>query len=155
MFPLITFDEIGLDEANRCLNEWGHKMGVLHRGNQGAICHGLAHLGEVVAVTCASNLISPHVGGGCDWLKRENTVELSRLCASKPGLCRVALRLWREYVFTALPYEYAMSYQDADLHSGNTYRFDGWKKVGGMAKSGKDTRSGREGRNKIVWQWPA
>ena len=86
-------------------------------------------------------------------MNRDNTIELSRLCASRGGLCRVALRLWREFVFPAMGYEFAVSYQDADLHNGNTYRFDGWERVG-RARSGTDTRSGRPGRDKWVWVWP-
>jgi len=55
-------------------------------------------------------------------------------------------------VFPALGYPFAISYQDADLHNGNTYRFDGWKRIG-RSKSGVDTRSGRKGRDKIIWLW--
>jgi antitoxin VapB len=154
LFSFVAFEPVSLTSANRCLIEWGHKMGALNRGNQGAVaCHALIHEGKPVAVTTASNLIAPVVGGGCNWMTRENTVELSRLCAARPGLCRVALRLWREFVFPALPYQMAMSYQDADLHNGNTYRFDGWEMVG-RARSGPDTRSGRPGRDKRVWAWP-
>ena len=152
LLPIITFDTIQLDVANECLIQWGHKMGPLHRGNQGATCYALYHDGRPVAVTTASNLIAPRVGNA-PHLLRENTVELSRLCAERSGLCRVAIRLWREFVFPTLPYQYAVSYQDADLHSGNTYRFDGWKRVS-FSRSGTDTRSGRPGRNKWCWQWP-
>jgi hypothetical protein len=153
LLGFICFDPVDISEANRCLEAWGHKMGPLRRGNQGGICHALIHEGRAVAVTTASNLIAPVVGGGCRWMTRENTIELSRLCAERAGLCRVALRLWREFVFPALGYEYAVSYQDADLHNGSTYRFDGWQRVG-RARSGTDTRSGRPGRDKWVWAWP-
>jgi hypothetical protein len=150
--PMICFQDISLPEANDLLVRWSHKMGALHRGNQGAVCHALYHEGKAIAVTTASTLITSNVGGGLIYLKRENTIELSRLCAERPGLCRVALRLWREFVFPALGYKFAISYQDADLHSGNTYRFDGWKRLG-FARSGTDTRSGRHGRDKWVWVW--
>ena len=153
LIGFVGFDSISIEEANGLLIEWGHKMGPLHRGNQGALCHALTHEWDPVAVTMASNLIAPVVGGGCDWMTRENTIELARLCARRPGLCRVALRLWREFVFPLLGYEYAVSYQDADLHNGNTYRFDGWQRVG-RSRSGTDTRSGRPGRDKWIWQWP-
>ena len=149
---VVCFTAIDLSKANEKLEEWGHKMGVLHRGNQGAICHGLFFGCELVAVTACSPLISPAVLRG--EYTRENTCELSRLCAVRPGLCRVALRLWREAIFPSLPYQYAISYQDADLHSGATYRFDGWRRAG-YSHSGTDTRSGRPGRNKWVWIWPA
>ena len=150
--PFVSFDRVALAEANDLLIKWGHKMGALNRGNQGAICHVLANDGQAMALTTASNLIAPVVGGGCDWMTRENTIELSRLCAVRPGLCRVALRLWREFVFPPLGYQFAVSYQDADLHNGNTYRFDGWDRVG-RSRSGTDTRSGRPGRDKWVWMW--
>jgi len=154
LFSFVGFEPVKLSAANAMLEAWGHKMGALNRGNQKAVaCHALIYQGEPMAVTTASTLIAPVVGGGCNWMTRENTLELSRLCAARPGLCRVALRLWREFVFPALPYEWAMSYQDADLHNGNTYRFDGWRMVG-RARSGQDTRSARPGRDKRVWAWP-
>lgn len=152
MFPLCSFERIDLDVANELLCEWGHKMGPLHRGNQDAWCFALFHEEKPVAVTTASYLISPRVGNAA-FLTRETTVELSRLCAVRPNLCRVALRLWREFVFPSLPFEHAMSYQDADIHKGHTYRFDGWQRVA-YSRSGVDTRSGRPGRNKWVWVWP-
>ena len=51
-----------------------------------------------------------------------------------------------------MPYTHAISYQDADLHNGDTYRFDGWKREG-YSSSGNDSRSGRKGRNKWIWVW--
>jgi hypothetical protein len=149
---LATFEAVSLTEANQMLEAWGHKMGPLARGNQSAWCHALTHQGQPVAVTTASFLISPVVGNA-HWLTRENTVELSRLCAVRSGLCRVALRMWREFVFPALPFGTAVSYQDADLHNGHTYRCDGWERVA-RSRSGVDTRSGRQGRDKWVWQYP-
>ena len=151
-FEVVTFRQATLFEVNQCLEVWGHKMGPVLRGNQSGINHLLMHGKEPVAATTVHTLIRENVGGGHKELTRENTIELSRLCAVRPGLCRVALRLWREFVFPNLGYQYAMSCQDADLHNGNTYRFDGWTR-GGFARSGKDTRSGRPGRNKWVWIW--
>ncbi len=153
LFGFVGFEAVSLAFANECLEAWGHKMGPLHRGNQGATCYALIHEGRAVAVTTASHLIAKVVGGGAQWMTRDNTIELSRLCAARGNLCRVALRLWREFVFPAMGYDFAVSYQDADLHNGNTYRFDGWKRVG-RARSGTDTRSGRRGRDKWVWVWP-
>ena len=152
LLPIAALVQCELEQANDLLDRWGHKMGMLKRGNQGAWCHVLLHEGEPVAVTTTSYLIAPRVGGA-HHLTRENTVELSRLCAARSGLCRVMLRMWREFVFPQLGFEYAISYQDADLHNGNTYRFDGWERVS-FARSGTDTRSGRPGRNKWVWVWP-
>lgn len=151
MFPLVDFNPAELPEANALLRTWQHKMGPLHRGNQMAICHVLSVEGRPVALTTASTLIAPVVGGA-DGFTRENTIELSRLCAAAPGWCRVVLRLWTKVVFPKLNYRFAVSYQDADLHNGNTYRFDGWRRVG-FSHSGTDTRSGRAGRDKYVWVW--
>lgn len=154
LFPVATFEPVSLEMANSLLGRWSHKMGPCVRGNARGWSHALFHEGEPVAVTVTATLIMPCVGGGNRHLTRENTIELARLCASRPGLCRVALRLWREFVLPSLPYRHAISYQDADLHNGNTYRFDGWERIGALARSGPDTRTKRPGRNKWVWIFP-
>lgn len=158
LFPLSVFDEIPLHEANTALVQWGHKMGPINRPMNGSVtsgggdtAHGLKFCGELVAVVTTSSLISPNVAGRPD-LTRENTIELSRLCSSSPHLCRVALRLWREFVFRPLRWSFAISYQDANLHTGATYRFDGWKEIG-KSRSGTDARSGRKGRSKVIWMY--
>jgi len=155
--PLITFDQIDLGEANRCLLAWAHKMGPLGRGNISQDVHyAMFEEGRPVAVALASGLVRECVGGvGAEHLNRANTIELARLCAVRPHLCRAALRLWREFVFPRLGYRYAMSYQDADLHNGNTYRFDGWRRIAFARGGGTDARSGRKGRDKWVWIWEA
>lgn len=147
------FRQVSLKETNKYLEKWSHKMGPLKRGNQGAICHMLFFKGEPIAVTTASHLIRCNVGGGLEKLTRANTIELSRLCSSREGICRIALRMWREFVFPDLKFPIAISYQDSNLHSGNIYRFDGWKRIG-YSHSGTDSRSGRIGRNKYIWVWP-
>jgi hypothetical protein len=149
LFSPVVFETILLNEANLLLERWSHKMGPLKRGRQRSVCHALKFQGETMGITTTSYLIAPRVGGA-HHLTRENTVELSRLCAVRKGLCRVVLRLWREFVFPTTNFEWAMSYQDADLHDGNTYRFDGWQRIA-RSKSGPDTRSGRPGRDKWVW----
>jgi len=154
LLPAVTFEEVTLDEANDCLRAWGHKMGPLERGNERGVHYALRHEGRAVAVAMCSGLIRECVGGGNQHLTRENTMELSRLCAERPGLCRVALRLWREFVFPQLGVDNAISYQDADMHSGHTYRFDGWERIG-FSRSGTDQRSGRKGRRKWIWRWTA
>lgn len=154
MFPLATFDAISLEQANRLLVEWGHRMGPLLRGNSAALhCHALVVHGEPIGLACTSSLIRERVGGGLVHLTRRNTIELSRLCAREPWACRVVLRMWREIVFPASGYAAAISYQDAHLHNGNIYRFDGWKRAG-YSHSGKDSRTGRTGRDKYIWVWP-
>lgn len=154
LFPIVSFDGISLPEANALLVQWEHKMGPCNRPSFKAdIAHALYHGSEPVAVTITSQLISETMGAKLPYMTRQNTIELSRLCACRPGLCRVALRLWREFIFAEMPYCWAVSYQDADLHNGLTYRFDGWQHVGD-SHSGTDQRSGRAGRNKKIWQWP-
>lgn len=153
MFPLAAFNKIELGEANRLLSAWGHRMGPLLRGNsQAQHCHALEVHGVPVSVVCTSSLIREVVGGGLKHMDRSNTVELSRLCAAEPWACRVALRLWREVVFPGTGARYAVSYQDAVMHSGNIYRFDGWERLG-FSSSGTDSRTGRKGRRKWIWVW--
>lgn len=152
LFPTVSFDPITLGRANECLLAWRHKMGPLERGNSVGRHFALYHHGEPVAVAMTASLIRECVGGGLGHLTRSNCMELARLCACRPGLCRVALRLWREFVFPSLGVPAAISYQDADMHSGNTYRFDGWTRSA-FSHSGTDARSGRRGRNKWIWVW--
>jgi hypothetical protein len=152
MFPLLTFDAIPLWEGNRLLVEWGHKMGPLNRpmGRQDA--HALITHDGPVAVVCTADLVSATVGSA-SFLNRGNCIELARVCAGARDWNRVAVRLWRNVVFPLTSADYAVSYQDAVLHSGDLYRFDGWTKVG-ASRSGPDRRSGRQGRRKWVWVWP-
>lgn len=152
LIPAVTFEQIALAEANALLIQWAHQMGPLNRGNSSGVHYVLRHEGRPVAVAMAASLIRECVGGGNKHLDRSNCIELARLCAERPGLCRVALRLWREFVFPNLGLATAISYQDADMHSGNTYRFDGWKRIG-FSSSGTDARSGRRGRRKWIWAW--
>jgi hypothetical protein len=152
LFPVASFEPIELVDANELLRRWGHAMGPLERGDSRGWAHVLTHERRPVALATTSYLIRQVAGGGQTHLTRENTCELSRLCAERSGLCRVALRLWREFVFPSLPFEHALSYQDADLHTGATYRFDGWTR-GGFSSSGTDARTGKRGRRKWIWTW--
>lgn len=112
-------------------------MGGINRPTFGW-SHGLRHGGELVAVVATDTLIRERVAG----LRRCDAVELSRLCAARPELSRVVLRLWRVFVFSVLAHErgfrWAVSYQDTALHRGDIYRFDGWVRIG---------------RRKIIWDW--
>lgn len=154
--PLVAFDAITLDEINGCLIAWAHKMGPLQRPDFGfARFHGLRNAGELVAVVAADQMIAPATCG----LRRDEAMELTRLCACRPDLCRVALRLWREFVFPPLSASWGMpwaiSYQDRRLHNGDVYRFDGWVPIG-QTRSGTDTRGAsgtRAGRSKTIWGW--
>lgn len=156
MFPLVEFSPIELPVANRFLVAHAHKMGPCNRPMNGTLAsgggresHGLFHDGQLVGVTVTCTLAAARVA---DRFTRDDSIELARLCADRPGLCRVLLRLWRLFVFDQLadPIKWAVSYQDASLHTGDTYRFDGWKRIA-FSHSGTDRRSGRPGRDKWIW----
>jgi len=149
---LAYLDRADLDRANALLTAWGHRIGPIRRPM--GLCD--AHLlygadGRPCALTITADLIRERVAGLPD-SSRANTVELARLCAAGPHLCRPMLRLWRELVLPVYGRRYAISYQDADMHRGELYRHDGWQRVA-YSHSGTDARSGRPGRNKWVWLW--
>jgi antitoxin VapB len=157
LLPLVSFDVIDGDELNQFLVDHQHKMGPLHRPRYGhrGCAHGLRHEGQLVAVVATEPMTAASTCG----LHREDAFELARLDRDRPGLCRVALRMWREFVFPAFAqaggWKWAISYQDAALHSGETYRNDGWVRIG-KTSSGTDPRARggtRRGRNKVVWGW--
>lgn len=159
LLPLRWFDRIDLETANELLIRWGHKMGPCKRPEFNEhLPHALVHEGEPVAVTIAATLVRHSIEGlPAARYNRVNTLELARLCASRGGLCRIALRMWREFVYAPMQangWDHAVSYQDADLHSGNTYRFDGWQRVAYAPSHGTDQRTGRVGRNKWIWIYP-
>lgn len=151
--PLLTFDAISLDELNHCLVAWNHAIGPWERPTYRGWFHGLRLHGELIAVTAAGDLITAHCAGG---FTRAEAMELGRVCAARRYWCKAVLRLWRESVFPALSrehgYGWAISYQDTNLHQGDLYRGDGWIRVAG-SRSGTDARSGRKGRDKVVWGW--
>jgi hypothetical protein len=152
--PIAHLAEIELADANRALERWEHAMGACRRPNFDLWSHGLFEHGELIAVALSSSLICEHVAG----FGRDEAFELARLCAARPHINRVMLRLWREMVFPPLcrvrGWSWAVSYQDEKLHSGNTYRHDGWVRLA-RSRSGTDARSGKRGRNKTIWGWHA
>ena len=154
MPPIAHVQAITLGELNDALRRWEHKMGPWRRPTFRGWFHGLFHNGQLVAVTAAGDLIRERVAG----FERAQAIELARLCAATPALCRPMLRLWREFVFPALcavhGWSWAVSYQDAVLHTGGLYRHDGWVRVG-RSRSGTDARSGARGRSKVIWGWSA
>ena len=151
LFPLLNFGAIEREELNAQLTAWGHRMGPCRRATDG-FSHGLHHEGQLIAVVATDTLIRERCAG----LARSEAVELSRLCAVRPDLCRVALRLWREFVFRPLAdargYAWAVSYQDEALHPGDVYRLDGWFPLA-RSRGGVDPRTGRKGRGKTIWGW--
>lgn len=149
--PLVHVDAIDMDDANDALVLWGHKMGPCRRPMGLMRAHGMFAHGHLCALVVTADLVA----STCAGFGRDEAVELARLCAERPDLCRPMLRLWREFVFPAFGRAWAVSYQDEALHSGDTYRFDGWVKLKERAHSGTDRISGRPGRNKTIWGWHA
>ena len=149
--PLVHLAQIENAEADRALVSWGHKMGPCRRPMGKLRSHGLFAHGDLVALVVTADLVA----ATCAGFRRDEAIELARLCASRSDLCRPMLRLWREFVPPAFGREWAVSYQDEALHSGNVYRFDGWIKLREHCSSGTDRRSGRSGRIKTVWGWHA
>jgi hypothetical protein len=149
--PLVGFDAIERPDLNRCLIAWDHKMGAWERAeNFPEWLHGMRHNGDLVGVLASAALIRERVAG----FNRSEAIELGRVCAARPALCRAIVRLWREFVFPAIcaahGYSWVISYQDAVEHTGGLYRFDGWIKLG-VSSSGTDPRGGRSGRRKVIW----
>lgn len=148
--PYVTLEPIERSELNQCLTEWGHQMGAWERPLMKEWLTGLFHHGRPVAVLAAASLIRERCGG----FSRSEAFELGRVCAARRDINRAALRLWREFVFPDIcrsnGYRAVISYQDAALHTGDLYRFDGWRKLG-ESSSGTDSRSGRKGRKKVIW----
>jgi hypothetical protein len=141
-----------LDRANQLLERWGHRIGPIRRPMGTCDAHILfGPDGAPTALAVTADLVRECVAG-IPGSSRANTIELARLCAAGPHLCRPMLRLWREMIFPLYERQRAISYQDASLHRGEIYRHDGWRRVA-YSHSGTDARSGRQGRNKWVWVW--
>ena len=155
--PAIHIAAIDREMLNQCLVAWEHKMGIYARPSYAIEAHhALFHHGQPVAVTAASETVRETIGD--TGLRRSEVVELARLCACRRDLCRPMLRLWRELLWpdiaAAHGRDFAVSYQDEALHSGDVYRFDGWLEVGRGGRGGSDSRTGRPGRKLKIWAWP-
>lgn len=156
--PIAHIEAIDRADLNRLLVRWGHRMGPYTRPSYAIEAHhALFEHGEPVAVTASGETVREVVGSGTG-IVRPQVVELARLCAGRRDLCRPMLRLWREMLFPAIAKAHgriaAVSYQDEALHSGNLYRFDGWRNLCAAGGGGVDNRTGRKGRHMRVWGWP-
>ena len=147
--PVMHVAAIENREADRVLTAWQHKMGPCKRPMGTLTSHGMFAHGNLCAVVVTADLVA----ATCAGFTRLEAIELARLCAERPDLCRPMLRLWREFVFPCFGRPWAVSYQDEALHSGNVYRFDGWVQLRQHARSGTDLRSNRKGRSKTIWGW--
>ena len=153
--PLASFDLIDRDEANACLVRWAHQMGAINRPLfRDPIDFGLRRGRELIAVATADTLIRPTAQ-----LERSNAFELSRLCAATSRATRLMLRLWTEIgypeIVRAWGTPWAISYQNAVLHVGDLYRFDGWVKLA-YSTGGRDPRAlfnTVTARRRVLWGW--
>lgn len=159
LYPIVSFDLVDNDAADKLLVDWGHWLGGCNRpfGRQS---FALAVLG-VGAVSVAVSAST--VNGRCAEFERQECVELARL-ASHPGYrwaSRVCLRLWREiapacWAAKYWPVRACVSYSNNARHTGNLYRFDGWQRWGTSKPSkggGGWTRPRKDGEAKTVWVW--
>ena len=146
LFPIASLVPCTLAQANDLLTRWAHKMGPINRPNGLVHCHALLHEDEPVALTVTSAIVAANVAAapGPD---ARTCIELSRLCAARSGLNRVMLRLWRELIFPTLATRSPSAIR-MPTYNGNTYRFDGWKRVNRDRHA-----SGRAGRDKWIWLW--
>lgn len=157
LFYAVTFDLIEDDLADRLLVEWGHYLGACCRpfGRQS---FGLSYFGEVISVAVSASTPNPRCAG----YDRREVVELARLCTHPEHrwATRVCLRLWREIAPVYWSRKYwpvraCVAYANALRHSGDVYRFDGWRKAaevrGGRAGGGWQRK--KEYDPKTIWVW--
>ena len=158
--PMVGLGPIGLAEANRLLDCWGHRLGPIHRPFT-MQAFALEKCGTPISVAVSASAVSATVAG----FRRQEVVECARLCSdpAHPWANRVMLRLWREACARAWPdWEVlaAISYSQNAHHRGDLYRFDGWEKIredcgsrGGGAWSRKRYASDAVYGSKTLWLW--
>lgn len=158
LFPIATWDRCPNDEADTALAAWGHWLGGCNRpfGRQS---YGLWLAGELVSVAVSASTINARCA---DW-DRQECVELARLCSHPEhrDVTRVCLRLWRKTAAADWSSKYwpvaaYVSYANSARHSGDIYRFDGWKRWGdvrgGVAGGGWQRSKVYEA--KAIWVYP-
>lgn len=160
LFPLAVWDRCDDAEADAALVAWGHYLGACDRPFA-LQSFALRLDGAIVAVAVSASIVSTTVEG----LSRFEVVELARLCAHPEhrDLTRVALRLWRK----AAALEWVGEYRDSwpvvrayvsysgERHTGDIYRFDGWRRVGSRRRGSKGggtwTAKRKDSEDKDLW----
>ena len=167
MLPLPATDGFvpcGMDEANDLLVRWAHKLGPINRPFRS---DGWLFLvdGVPVSVAVTASIVSSHISDddGNPLYRRTEVVELARLASCECWANRLMLRWWREVGALRWPcwsVKAAVSYHHEGLHTGDLYRFDGWRKVrSGCGSSGGGTWSSQRGAAdavtgpKSLWLW--
>jgi hypothetical protein len=127
----LFFGKISKDQANDLITSFGHPLGEFDRPF-GFQAWGLAIDGQAAAVAVSGSTVGATSAG----YQREQVVDLARIARhlDHPGILRVMLRLWRDYLgprwdYWDAPVVAAVSYA-LPGKEGNLYRFDGWKFYG-------------------------
>lgn len=125
--PAAGLYPLSVPAANELLTAWGHKLGPCERPFHSEAFAFELH-GEPIAVAISASIVGVTAAG----YPREQVVELARQAARERWANRVMIRLWREICAPAWPcwpVWAAVSYSKNSTHSGDLYRFDGWRKV--------------------------
>jgi hypothetical protein len=166
--PIVALSQLTIDDANRLLIAWGHRLGAVHRPFS-MEAYALEVDGVPVSVAISASSVSSRVTGTIDGepirLDRHEIVELARLGSDPESrwATRVMLRLWRETCalrWTDWPVTAAISYSHNAMHPGNLYRFDGWTRIsdncgstgGGIYSRRRYATDAVHGR-KSLWLW--
>lgn len=133
----LFFAPITRRQANDLLDHFGHPLGHFTRPF-GFQAWGLAYRGTAVAVAVSGSTVGSSAAG----YGRFDVVDLARIARhpKHPGVMRVMLRLWRDYLGPLWaeaywPVQAAVSY-GLPGKAGTVYRFDGWKRYGAVKPSG-------------------
>lgn len=156
LFPLASFEPIEEREANNACVSWQHYLGSCERPFRQQ-WFGLFLDRELISVAISASTVSATCAG---W-PRKKVVELARLVTRPDSswATRVCLRLWRQIAskeWGLWPVDAYVSYQSAIRHTGNVYRFDGWKMVketpGSTGGGTYATKKPREPKNIWVYE---
>ena len=144
----VSLEPTPLATVRRLLDEWGHSRGYISRPIP-CDAHVLRAHGRAVALTVTSELVHPPIAGN---LYRDDAVELARLCSADPAWTRVALRVWREAVWPPYRRKWAITYVEDHVHTGDTFRFDGWRRLARVGPA-REPQTGRKTGPKTIYGW--
>lgn len=155
--PLIGVYPVDIGKANEMLVAWGHKLGAVNRPFRQE-AYALELNGLMISIAVSASAVN-HAGG----YRRNEIVELARLASCEPWANRVMLRLWRQIcapMWACWPVKAAISYSHNAMHTGNLYRFDGWRAIktdcgssGGGGWSRKRCSGDVVNGKKTLWVW--
>lgn len=174
--PLAGVYPVDLREANELLERFEHRLGPVRRPYRSE-AFALEAGGRPVAVAVSASVVGSPVASAFvrdgeqivpfadrpQGFDRQEVVELARLAASERWANRVMLRIWREICAPAWQgwaVLAAVSYSQNSRHSGDLYRFDGWRRIredagspgGGSWSSIRDPADAVAG-SKSLWIW--